>query len=129
MGPDAMDLDAELLGELLGRRRGALKPALMDQRLVAGMGNLLCDEILWRARLAPRRPASRLSARALRKLDGELHDVLRQSNRRGRIPPDPGWLTGVRDERKPDCPRCGTKLRRAQIGGRTTVWCPRCQRS
>lgn len=129
MGPDAMEVDAELLAELLRKRRGALKPALMDQRLVAGMGNLLCDEVLWRARIAPRRQAAKLSDRALRGLDRELHRVLRESNRRARIPPEPSWLTGVRDERNPHCPRCGSALRRAKLGGRTTVWCPRCQRS
>lgn len=128
MGPDAMELDADLLDSLLGGRRGALKPALMDQRLVAGMGNLLCDEVLWRTRVAPLRPAAKLSDRELRALDRELHDVLRRSNRRGRIPPERGWLTGVRDEPAPACPRCGTRLRRAKVGGRTTCWCPRCQR-
>lgn len=127
MGPDALDVDADALGDLLAGRRGALKPALMDQRLIAGMGNLLCDEVLWRARVGPRRPAGRLSPKTVRALAAELHEVLRASNRRGRIPPEEGWLTGVRDDRGARCPRCGTKLRRATIGGRTTVWCPRCQ--
>jgi formamidopyrimidine-DNA glycosylase len=54
--------------------------------------------------------------------------VLRDSIPRGRIPPEPGWLTGARDERPGSCPRCGTRLKRATIAGRTTCWCPRCQR-
>lgn len=127
MGPDAMDVDSDVLGSLLGGRHGALKPALMDQRTLAGMGNLLCDEVLWRARVPPRRPAAELSDRELRVLDRELHEVLRRSNRRGRIPPERGWLTGVRDEPEADCPRCGARLCRAKVGGRTTCWCPRCQ--
>ena len=55
------------------------------------------------------------------------HDAL-HLGRHGRIPPEPGWLTGARDDRRSGaCPRCGTKLRRATIAGRTTVWCPACQ--
>ena len=54
LGPDAMDVDRDEFRELLSHRRGQLKPALMDQTLIAGLGNLLVDEILWRARINPR---------------------------------------------------------------------------
>jgi len=52
----------------------------------------------------------------------------RDSIPRGRIPPEPGWLTGARDERPGSCPRCKTSLKRGTIAGRTTCWCPRRQR-
>lgn len=47
----------------------------------------------------------------------------------GRVPQAPGWLTGARGEKDARCPRCGSLLRRAAVGGRTAVWCPRCQRA
>jgi len=128
LGPDAMDVDRDRFRELLSRRRGQLKPALMDQTLIAGLGNLLVDEILWRARVHPRRPVERLRQRDVDRIHDTMRDVLTQSNRYERIPPVEGWLTGARDSRDARCPRCGARLRRAQVGGRTTVWCPRDQR-
>jgi formamidopyrimidine-DNA glycosylase len=128
LGPDAMALGREQFAELLGRRRGRVKPALMDQKLLAGVGNLLSDEILWRARINPRLPVQRLSGKRRDAIYDVMQDVLRRSNRRGRVPPDRSWLTGVRNDRDAACPRCGTRLRRATIGGRTACWCPRCQR-
>lgn len=128
LGPDALEVSADRLRDLLARRRGAIKPALMDQRLIAGLGNLLCDEILWRSRVHPRTPVAALGDRHMVRIHEEMQTVLRESNRHARVPGKPGWLTGVRDERDARCPRCRTRLRRAQVGGRTTCWCPRCQR-
>jgi formamidopyrimidine-DNA glycosylase len=127
LGPDAMDLDAERFDEILARRRGGMKAALMDQKLIAGLGNLLADEILWRAGIDPRRDARTLGEDDRAELHRIMRDVLVQSNRRARVPPLPDWLTGARDVRDPDCPRCGGKLRKATIAGRTACWCPRCQ--
>jgi formamidopyrimidine-DNA glycosylase len=128
LGPDALDVSDRQLAELLGRRRGQIKPALMDQRLIAGLGNLLSDELLWRARIHPRRPARRLSPARVRELHRCMVEVLRDANRHARVPPIRGWLTGARDHPDARCPRCRARLRRARIGGRTAVWCPRCQR-
>lgn len=127
LGPDAATLDRDALAELLDRRRGGVKAALMDQRLLAGVGNLLADEILWRARINPRAAVDSLSPERLDRLHRELDRTIRESNRYARIPRIEGWLTGVRDHLGP-CPRCGTRLRRATVAGRTTCWCPRCQR-
>ncbi len=63
LGPDAAALEAETFMELLRRRRGGIKAALMDQRLIAGIGNLLSDEILWRPGSAPRGPSERSTRR------------------------------------------------------------------
>jgi formamidopyrimidine-DNA glycosylase len=128
-GPDALAVDRDAFLELLAGRRGAIKPALMDQKLIAGIGNELSDEILWQARLHPRRAIPNLATREQDQLFDALHDVLRESVRRGRIPRRPGWLTAVRAERDPACPRCGSRLERARVGGRTAYWCPRCQRA
>jgi formamidopyrimidine-DNA glycosylase len=128
LGPDAMEVGSADLEQMLHARRGGIKAALMDQRMLAGLGNLLVDEILWRSRIHPRRDARKLRPKDTAKVHRVMHDVLVESNRRARVPPLPGWLTGVRDTRDAKCPRCGTRLRKATVAGRTTCWCPRCQR-
>ena len=128
LGPDALAVRRAEFHERIGGRRGAIKPVLMDQRLIAGLGNLLCDEVLWRARLNPFNRVPSIDERARDAIYDRMNEVLRESNRHGRVPPKEGWLTGVRDDRSGRCPRCGARLRRAPLGGRTTCWCPRCQR-
>lgn len=128
LGPDALGLGRRDLEELLERRRGALKPALTDQALLAGVGNELSDEILWQARLNPRRPVSSLEKAECARLHGAMRKVLRESARRGIIPRRPSWLTGrVRGDGDEACPRCGSDLVSGKVGGRTSWWCPRCQ--
>jgi formamidopyrimidine-DNA glycosylase len=124
LGPDALGLSRRDLAALLDRRRGAIKPLLMDQEVIAGLGNLLTDEILWRARINPRRKAGDLSPQEIATLHREMGRVLRRSVQAGLVPGRSSWLTGVRDRPGAVCPRCGTPLVRGRIGGRTAVWCP-----
>jgi formamidopyrimidine-DNA glycosylase len=129
LGPDAADLDADELFSILDGRRGGVKATLMNQRVVAGIGNELSDEIVWRARIHPARRIPDLSPRKRRELARTTVDVLRESNRHGRIPRKPGWLEEQRGRRDARCPRCGREFRRSRIAGRTSYWCPRCQRT
>ncbi len=124
LGPDATTLDREQLGALLAGRRGGLKSALLDQSLIAGLGNELVDEILWRSRLHPRRAAAGLGQQELDTCHEQLQDVLRRSIRAGHVPAAADWLTGQRDADDPRCPRCQAQLETDQVGGRTTLWCP-----
>ena len=128
LGPDAAALGGDQFEHLLQGRRGVIKAALMDQRLLAGVGNLLSDEILWRARVHPATPVARLSRRRRDRVYDALRSAIGESMRYGRVPHGKRWLTRVRDERLARCPRCGTQLRRGTIAGRTACWCPRCQR-
>lgn len=127
LGPDALAMDRAELTERLSARRGAVKSALMDQSVIAGLGNLLCDEILWRARVAPRTPARGMDEAAYRDLHAAMGRVLRTSVPAGRVPPRRSWLTGRRDDSEPLCPRCGRPLCSGRLAGRRTVWCPHCQ--
>jgi formamidopyrimidine-DNA glycosylase len=127
LGPDALEIGAGDFARLLAGRRAAVKAVLVDQHRIAGLGNLLADEILWRARISPRRRASDLTAGEHQRLYTQMRRVLRAAMADGRVPSRPTWLTGVRDRPGARCPRCGTVLERARIGGRTTVWCPRHQ--
>jgi formamidopyrimidine-DNA glycosylase len=127
LGPDAAELSlAELRDQLNGLRR-QVKPALVDQIIVAGLGNLLADEILWRARIHPRRSCAQLEPEDVARLHARMRTVLRQSIPQGRVPPRKTWLTGRRDEKSGSCPRCGTTLAHGRVGGRGTTWCPQCQ--
>ena len=128
LGPDATQVDREPFHELLARRRGGIKAALMDQRMIAGLGNLMADEIAWRSKVNPRAQVPRLARRRIDRLWEAMDGVVRDSVPTGRVPRADGWLTGVRDAREPHCPRCGTRLRKTIVAGRTTAWCPRCQR-
>lgn len=128
LGPDAADLSLARLRELLDGRRGGIKSALMDQKLVAGIGNELSDEILWRARLSPRERVEDLCRDDVARLHRALRSVLRRSIAHGRIPTRGRWLQAVRSDAVPACPRCGTRLRRTRVAGRSACWCPRCQR-
>jgi formamidopyrimidine-DNA glycosylase len=126
-GPDALGLDVRGFTEALAGRRGRLKPTLMDQAVIAGLGNLLVDEICWQSRLHPASSVAGLDAGDIRLLHRTMRRVLRTAVRHARVPGLPRWLTGARDGPDPSCPRCGTRLARRRIGGRTSVWCPHCQ--
>jgi formamidopyrimidine-DNA glycosylase len=126
-GPDALVLGLRAFRQLLSGRRGRLKPTLMDQSVIAGLGNLLTDEICWRARLHPSRPIADLDAGEVKRLHTAMTGVLRTAVRHGQVPGLPRWLTGARDGPDPCCPRCSTRLAHSRVGGRTSMWCPRCQ--
>jgi formamidopyrimidine-DNA glycosylase len=128
LGPDALDLDRDDLEDLLAVRRGGVKAALMNQRLLAGIGNELSDEILWRARIHPAKGLGALDRRARGRIYDAMREVLTESVRHGRIPRKPGWIEEVRGRPDARCPRSHGKLRRTTVAGRTAYWCPRCQR-
>jgi formamidopyrimidine-DNA glycosylase len=125
LGPDWLELDRVQFERLIARRRLAIKGALMDQTLAAGLGNLTADESLFRARIDPRRPACALDSGERRRLYSSIRRVLDDSLPYGLVPAKPKWLTRARDERPGRCPRCGATLERTRIGGRTTAFCPR----
>lgn len=141
VGDEPLDtlFTAARLGERLAGRRTSLKAALLDQRTLAGMGNIYVDEALWRARLNPLRPAAGLDRRELRRLHRGIRSALeaglaRQGStlRDYRLPDGSGGamqdefrVYGRRDE---PCDRCGTPIARTQVAGRTTWFCPTCQR-
>lgn len=124
LGVDALAVGRAQLGHLLGRSTAPLKARLMDQARLAGIGNLLADEILFRAGLDPARPAGSLTPAELRRLHRHLRATVtelieRGGSHRGDLQP-----ARVRDG---CCPRDGTPLQRRTIGGRTTFSCPRHQ--
>lgn len=128
LGPDALALPRKEFLERLGRRRGAIKAALMDQRLFAGIGNIIADEVLWHARLHPKRTIESLDDAERRALYTRMGNVLREAvDRFDYLPRKRSWLSHVRGEPGARCPRCRTPLAKTVVGGRTTYFCPTCQ--
>jgi formamidopyrimidine-DNA glycosylase len=125
VGPDAAEVSRDEFRQRIGTGRAPIKARLLDQKWISGVGNLLADQILWQARIAPTRTVDTLSTEELDRLRRELRSAVRSAIRRG------GAHTGAFiPARDPEgaCPRCGhTPLSRARIGGRTTYWCPVCQ--
>jgi formamidopyrimidine-DNA glycosylase len=125
LGPDAAALTpAQLTGALAGSA-APLKARLMDQARVAGLGNLLVDEILWRAGLDPSRAAGSLTPQERRRLHTHLRGTLAELTTLGGS--HRGRLQAAR-VRGGACPRDGVPLARSLVGGRTTYHCPRHQR-
>lgn len=130
LGPDAASVSEEEFRSRVLAKHGALKPALMNQSVVAGLGNLLVDEILWRARLHPSLRADELDRKALTTLHQTMRTVLHESVKQGRVPEDDrNWIIARRGAKGGPCPRCGSPLRRTRVSGKSTVICPRCQAS
>jgi formamidopyrimidine-DNA glycosylase len=141
VGEEPLDVlfTAARLGARLARRRAPVKAALLDQRTLAGLGNIYVDEALWRARIHPLRPAESLDRNELRRLHRGIRAALEAGiARQG---------STLRDYRLPDggegamqddfrvygrggepCRRCGTPIAKSRVGGRGTWFCPVCQR-
>ena len=121
LGPDAAEITRNAFRERVGHGTAPLKARIMDQSVLAGVGNLLADEALWQARLSPTRPAAELGTDELDRLRNAIRAATRSAIRKG------GVHTGAFIEhrtRDGHCPRCGAPVARATIGGRTTYWCP-----
>lgn len=123
LGPDALTITVRQMRAALAARPGSgppLKARLLDQGRIAGLGNLVVDELLWRSGLSPLRRVDAVTDEELRRLQRETRATLRLLMRRG------GSHTGdLMPERRPGgkCPRDGTPLSRYRVGGRSTWWC------
>jgi formamidopyrimidine-DNA glycosylase len=139
LGPEPLAIRAKEFVDLCKARRRMIKPALLDQTFLAGLGNIYADESLHRARIHPRRRTCSISERKLEDLHGHIQKVLKKAIRlRGSsvdsysgIDRDRGrfqeHLRAYDNEGRP-CRVCGTKIVREMIGSRSAHYCPRCQR-
>ena len=139
LGPDALDVQAGQLVERLAGTRRAIKSALLDQSVVAGIGNIYVDESLFRARVHPCLRADRLDGTGVKRLAACIRAVLGKAVELGgstiqdHRTADGGWgsfqrLHRVYGRDGQPCVACGTPLRRTLVQQRATVFCPICQR-
>lgn len=141
LGPEPLDagFHAQYLSDKLGKRRSAIKCGILDQRVIAGLGNIYADEALFAAGLHPARPCCSLSACEWQALADAIPPVLRAAianngttfsdyldgeGQEGRNMP----LLKVYGRAGQSCRACGAKLQKTRIGGRGTSFCPSCQK-
>jgi formamidopyrimidine-DNA glycosylase len=141
LGPEPLDdeFTPEVLARLLRNRKAPIKPVLIDQTVIAGIGNMYADEALFEARIHPLKPAGQLSGEEIERLYNAIRAVLRRALKskgasvRNYIRPD-GTLGTAHNEFKVAhgtgkvCPGCGGPIERIVVRGRGTYICPRCQR-
>jgi len=130
LGPDALAIDQERWLELAQGRRGSAKSWLMNQSVIAGIGNIYSDEILFQAKIHPRRALKSLDEGELRRLHDVTRDVLQAAISADAEPSgmSEDFLLPHREEGG-HCPRCGSELKKISISGRSAWYCPDCQPS
>lgn len=138
LGADALQISARRLHQALQRTSRSIKAALLDQRIVAGLGNIYTDEILYRERISPLRKASALGLEQVASLRRAVRAVLQSAiRRRGTTISDYVDARGQRGSFQKSllvysrsglpCPRCGTEIIKSRVAGRGTYSCPNCQ--
>ncbi len=136
LGPEALapDFTVDVLARQLGKRRGVLKSVLLNQRILAGLGNRDADESMWLAGIDPRRPAASLTQEERTRLHAAIVQVLMEGIALRGTQRDLFGRKGQAIHRRnifertgEPCPRCGARIKYVRIGGRNTHYCPNCQ--
>lgn len=130
LGPDAMSVSAEGFACCLCGSKATVKSSLMNQRLIAGVGNLYSDEILFQSQVHPLFRSDRLSVAQATQIHRDMRKVLRRATERKADPMQlPGSYLLPHRRIGGSCPRCSGKLARRTVAGRTAYWCPACQKT
>lgn len=139
LGPEPLEISLEDFGRVLHKRKGCLKGLLLDQTVIAGIGNIYADEILFDSRIHPRTPATALSKKTVARLwestrkiltlaiaakGSTLRDYVDADGRSGSFQ----FFHKVYDREGEPCVACGRPIRRIRVGGRSSYYCPRCQK-
>ncbi|HWP93440.1 MAG TPA: DNA-formamidopyrimidine glycosylase [Thermodesulfobacteriota bacterium] len=129
LGPDALELDMPTFKNILMKAKGSLKSAFMNQKLIAGVGNIYADEILFQSGIHPLKKAGQLDREDMKilyqKTKKVLHTAIKHWADYEQFPES--YLIKGRSK-KGLCPRCGSSLEQIKVTGRTTYYCPKCQR-
>lgn len=129
IGPDAMEVSWEDFSAIIGGKKGKIKPTLMDQGLVAGIGNIYADEMLFQAGIHPEALLADLGPKRLKKLYESMRRSMAQSITYDT--PESEIPTGffiIQRKKGGICPKCGAAVKETRIGGRGTYFCGKCQR-
>jgi len=141
LGPEPLEVGLAEFASIINKRRGRIKSLLLDQRRIAGIGNIYADEMLFDARVHPETPASSLRADRAARLYGSMKKILTLAiEANGSTLKDSRYLDAegkagsfqsfhrVYDRTGEPCVACGTPIKMKRIGGRSSHFCPRCQR-
>jgi len=139
LGKDALKISLEEFTKKSKNQKGKIKQVLMEQSFIAGIGNIYADEILFRAKVNPQTPTNELKKNKIKAIHKAMQAILKMAIKEGGTSfsdfrnPDGekgnfGNFTKVYRKTGQDCPRCKTKMKRIKIGGRSTHFCPKCQK-
>jgi formamidopyrimidine-DNA glycosylase len=141
LGPEPLEKEFTFkkFKQIVKNRKIKIKQILMDQKLIAGIGNIYSDEILWRAKIHPLRQGAKLQEKELREIYKYIRPVLKQAIKlKGTSISDYRNIKGeegqfrklikVYQKKGQECPRCKTEIKREKIGSRSTHFCPQCQK-
>ena len=139
LGPEPFDLPLDKFVEMLSRKKTKIKPLLLDQTFISGVGNIYANEALFRAKINPKRPANSLSSKEKELLFTELKETLKEAiAHKGSSVDDYVQLSGedggyaryhkVYDREEKPCLKCKTPIQRINLGGRGTYFCLHCQK-
>jgi formamidopyrimidine-DNA glycosylase len=127
LGPDALDVDASALAEILGRERRQLNPLLRDQRAIAGIGRAHANEILLRARMSPFKTSTELSDEEIERLSAVIHENLSHALELRELGKGDKDVYVIHNRLGEPCPQCGTPIARVDFEEHTIYYCPSCQ--
>jgi len=129
LGPDALSLDVDDFRRIFEKGRGGVKSTLMNQKLIAGLGNIYSDEILFQARIRPDTRCSRLKDADVRRIHKNMKKVIDRAVER-RADPErlPRSYLLLHRQKGENCPRCRNEIKLKKISGRTAFFCPKCQK-
>ncbi|WP_029035007.1 Fpg/Nei family DNA glycosylase [Salinimicrobium terrae] len=129
IGKDALELSEKEFLELLEEKTGSIKGVLMDQHMMAGIGNVYSDEMLYQAGIHPKSKTNKISASEKKKLYKKLRSVLEMAIKKEGVRKEfpKSWLIQHREDGE-DCPKCDGKVKQIKVSGRSTYFCPSCQK-
>jgi len=128
LGEDARDVSLSAFQKLIQGRRGSIKTFLMNQSLIAGIGNIYSDEILFQSQIHPKTPVKKLDQNQIKKMYQRMNQVFSTAIEK-KVNPDEfpqDWLIPHREEEE-SCPRCGGKIEKIKVNNRGTYFCSKCQ--
>jgi formamidopyrimidine-DNA glycosylase len=129
LGPDALDISLSQFRGILGTHRGKVKTILLNQRLIAGIGNIYADEVLFHTRVHPATEAAHLGEESVGKLFRTTRHILKKAiDAKANVDRMPKSWVLLRRGKGGKCPRCGRALKSATIGGRAAWFCAHCQK-
>lgn len=129
LGPDVIEINLKKFKEIFERKKGAIKSVLMDQHIIAGIGNIYSDEILFQACIHPKAPANKLNSAQIERIFKVMKDVLKTSvDKRIADEELPDSFIIPNRKKNGKCPNSDIKLKTIKVSSRTAYYCPECQK-